>query len=132
MPERAGHVHEALCMIRGCFPKQLPSLPAPSPLALSPGAQKSAADPPSCWFRWLYSQAHHMNMCQCWGSWVQAGNPCLILMVCDLCALRHADLYLAPSTELTPGCRIRPSSRGTCTLGREEWQEGGMVFLSNC
>lgn len=132
MPERAGHAHKALCMLERCFLMQLPSLPAPCALALSPGAQKSTADPPSCWLRRVYLQLHHMSVCRCWGSSVQAGNPCLILMVCDLRMLGHAGPYPAPSAELTPWCRIRPSSKGTRTLGREEQQEGGVVFLSSC
>lgn len=75
MPERAGHVHKVLCVLGGCF--DVPSLTTPT-LVLYPGAQE-----PSCWLLWMYLQMQDMSMCQCWGSSVQAGDPFLILLVCD-------------------------------------------------
>jgi len=124
--ERAGHVHEAWSLL-GSSP-----LPAPSPLALSPSAQKSTAGLPSCQLRWVYLQLHRTSVCRCCGPSVLACDPCLTLMACDLCALGRAGPCPSPGGELTLRSRIGPHSRGTRALGREEQREGGAVFLSSC
>lgn len=51
-----------------------------------------------------------------------------MIVVYSMCTLRDS----APSMELTPGARIRPSSRNTHTLEREKQWEGTVVFLSSC
>lgn len=66
--------------------------------------------------------------CWFWFCLGQAGDPCLLIVVYSMCTLRDS----TPSVELTPGDRIRPSSRSTYTLKREKQWEGTVVFLSSC
>lgn len=49
-----------------------------------------------------------------------------MIVVYSMCTLRDS----APSMELTPGARIRPSSRNTHTLEREkQWEGTSGVFI---